>query len=1086
MVLEYKNPFKNLLEKQQFAGFLYEYSFKKAFLEHFDNSKAKHIKNDINIKYEGNEGILNLIEIIDKSLNKSDFLNFNVSKVNLSETLESLFFIGYTGYIQGYIYGSYIKSRGNIEFVKFNIMEGDTAGSFSNADLMFISNKKLYVIDFKLGGTLKRFSFIMKDHEDGREITLPIKMPGSAVGMMVASNYFDDFCKKIIEIEDKIKKIKTFELKSYLQVLSYASDYLIKKESMVGDKIDEVSLSVFYPLAESLNLNFRLRKDVPKEIYEKVIEIYRSNYNMDNKFITSKILSEPNEIAAKDNLDIYKNALEKELSNTKNEIIKRESKETFFIVNNIKQVRDDVVYKINLEWDKIDREILVLLHSAGAGKTTTILSKAVDQAKKEKDSANIILYFSPRKKIIEQIKNRFKNILSQKKDIEFEIIDEDDNTENKKKFWLHKRDEEGITLISIQDKKEGKISKSLEIANKHLKENGKRNILIPLTTQSLVYTLKPKDKNVKHTIQHIKKFLDNLVDYSKSKYKKINFYLIVDEFLGAENGIDSLVKATELIDYLNKYDKFEIVNTRFFFLDANGCSSSIIREMHSHYERTKAIPPSVILTKFKSFEEYSINQVKIKSYSKLGFPLYHDKIKVKRKFLIMDSLTDTNEKTEDKKTENEKTEIISDYIKDIVSKGEGTLVFIQNKEIIDKIKNDLESKLKEKKILVITALEEDEKVSEVDDADIILCTSSISRGVDIKNPKIKHIIAVISSFKIENYLVELIQVISRLRGSEEVEKLEKTIHLLYDIQASDTFQKENLQILEEIYSEEFSEIFSSEIAKKDTMLYIYQSVLSLDRIITKILQSFLKTPKEEELIFVPVPMQTNREFQPTILEDIKKLIDRLNSLGKIEKYKEISGLLNFLKDKITIYTIDETDIFKLIESKEILEVIMPYIILHSNNSKIWNDLKPSDIYNIEIKVGKIIENEEFSKDKNLKELKNLLSDIKIIFKENVYNSIYDRRFVLFLPLYIFVLRKFLKNEKLSIKFLPTINRDTLQVFNLRGLYKSDLTIEDTNFSKIVAIPVDDMSVNSDREIPFSEFPKLSTILLDELSNENSV
>ncbi len=1096
--------FDNLLELLQFNGFLYEYAFKKAFLEHIDASLIQVVKEDFVDKYPQKT---ELIEYLDKHFSLEQFKQFN--KADFKNILYSTFFVGFTGYLQGYTYIHFLQQCGTqskIELKKYDMKEGGTIGSYTNADLIFIQDRTLYIIDFKLNGAVRIFDYIINTKlKEDNEITLPIYNFGMSVGFSVENTYFDQFCKQILQLKDKIKQTKIFEIKSYMQVSSYASSYLLENDDYLN-YLDSIYLGIFYPLGESLSLKFMLR-DHPeyKNMYREMINLYGAyvpSPTLKQSYIP--LLRGKDEEMSADLTQITLEDVQNRLEHAQNMIHLLESTETELEVEPIESVRENIKEILRTHWDEAEENIMVLLHSAGAGKTTSTLKQMLEHIKKHQDGINIIFYFSPRKKINDQMKKRFQKMIEEENDLPFEIIfadqqesNDSDNKNQTQRIYKMNNRASGVIVNSWQKPKKGQVRNNRDILLSLIKQktetNKPRNFFVINTTQALVNVSHATEFKKKfHTITHIK----GLIDILGNNYENttINLFFIIDEFLGASNGLDLLEKFIELITFIKTIKKDEDNSNNFrnihmytFFLDANGCSANIIEKLNKHYRKTRAIPPSLIPTKFQQQSEYIIHNdaveddIKIKSYTKLGYPLNHNTIKVRRRFWIDISFTDEYRVYENAK--EKEVQRIAQYIQEVTQDG-GALVFIQNKHLINQIKEKLRKIAHNKKIATFTALEDQKALEHINNSDILLATSAISRGVNIENPSVKHVILVINTFHIEDFLVELLQIISRLRGTKEVENTPKTFHFVYYI--SDTYHflyGTHSTIMEHIYSEEFRQAYD-ELVRKDLEAYYHQGVIALDNIITKIIQSFLKTPQEGEAIFVPIPRQTSRGYTPTTIESIQNFIDSLANLQKTNKY-DLKNIITLIQDKFLLYTVDNVDIDQIWNEhakKRIIDVIMPYIVMRSKYSNIWSFFTEHTLNIIQNEINKIKkQSPDTSTDKNFLEFENHFYNLKTVFSDVMDVSIAEQSFVLFIPIYMYVLQKFLPNDIVNVRFSSTINRETLDVLNLRGYYTSQLTSDSLKLSnKMVAIPITDVVLGEQDKLPSSEFPKLPTLLIEKL------
>ncbi|MDT7904913.1 MAG: helicase, partial [Candidatus Caldipriscus sp.] len=179
-------------------------------------------------------------------------------------TLRFLFLIGY---YEGSFYGRGFK---DVRLIKYEPGEGSQiAGIYLNADLMFVADGVLYVVDFKLAGAEKDIKALL----DIGQGTIPYRVYGLPVNVSLGEISFERFVLSLLKMERELLSLKTAnpELKGFLQVVSYGVDYLCEEKPK---DVREVSLSLFYPLAEPFSARFYWNGEDLSPYRERVRQLY--------------------------------------------------------------------------------------------------------------------------------------------------------------------------------------------------------------------------------------------------------------------------------------------------------------------------------------------------------------------------------------------------------------------------------------------------------------------------------------------------------------------------------------------------------------------------------------------------------------------------------------------------------------------------------------------------------------------------------------------------------------------------------------------------------------------------------------------
>lgn len=218
-------------QKVQFLGFVYEGAFKLGFLrkllpqEEYERFKAGSVFEFLRSLpgVEAVEGFQHALDTLEKIV--PDHLDDFTTERRFSEE-NLLMFLFLVGYYEGLYYGTSFR---NVSLIRYHLgNETDLAGVYWNADLMFIADSVLHVIDFKLAGAHRQAVSIL---EGGSKPRIPFRVAGLPVNISLGEFSFQRFVKRLLDIEGKLYDLEEVspELKGFVQVVSYAVDYLCEE-----------------------------------------------------------------------------------------------------------------------------------------------------------------------------------------------------------------------------------------------------------------------------------------------------------------------------------------------------------------------------------------------------------------------------------------------------------------------------------------------------------------------------------------------------------------------------------------------------------------------------------------------------------------------------------------------------------------------------------------------------------------------------------------------------------------------------------------------------------------------------------------
>jgi Helicase conserved C-terminal domain. len=893
----------------------------------------------------------------------------------------TLLFLFLLGYYEGSFYGKGFK---DVKFIKYQLGEGSQiAGIYPNADLLFIADGVLYVVDFKLAGAEGDIKALL----DIGQGNIPYRVYGLPVNVSLGEVSFERFVLSLLEMEEELLSLKTAnpELKGFLQVASYGVDYMCEEKPK---DVREISLSLFYPLAEPFSARFYWNgedlspyRERVRQLYEKIKEIdwEYSQAVAENRARRERLLEE----------------VPKEIERLKEEMQKRENTEEIIEPRNIDEARKHVEKELDKFFSKTqDVKALCLLHSAGSGKTTQTRNRILMQ-----EGKHIVLYMATRKVLVDR---EYKKLKDLKDALEGNGEGIDPQDEEYKVLEYLKKSNKSIGLVyeKRQDRK-GRHVKNIGDTYQNLSANSgilnrtveqikklvdKNDIIWALCTQQAVV----ETQYGKATSEH----LNNLA--SRPITGQYTFHIILDEFLGHSNGLYAI---EEMFNFLGKV-KEKGGRANLYLFDANGYSPAILKKLLEEYGKFKVVPESLVIVDFKEEEDFKYKNIEVSVRAKHGYP--SPKIIVKRKFLSMDEAND--------KIKEELANRIAGYIKHTFEDrhSQTAFLFLQSKELLAMLKSRLEDEGYSCLIATADSRKSQDRINRGNE-DIILSTSALSRGIDLSRPHkpINKIYAIITDFGIESNLVEMIQAISRARGDEKTEKNPKELHFVYPIYPQkDEFFK---RILEYEPPEADEKILRLLITK-----HTLNQKLILDRVVFRIVEQFVKSGKGK--VLVPLPSQYATRYIPNEVADIEGFLSFLENIVPLiedeEKKEKVKELYNTLLSAILVNVVQ-------INFKKEFEYYHPYILFEKQQVRYAFEPKKRG------EIKKLFEEvKEILKDHNQEKTDELKGFIKggLPYTSKIMPTI--------IPVYALVLTEhFLReNEKVEFKIMGRIGRgkaDTL-------------------------------------------------------------
>lgn len=867
----------------QFLGLAFEGAFKLGFLkdriEDYQQFKERQVfeklKQEFILKhFQELEYIWELLERnipFDPKVEQPEELR----ELGLQDNYQThLLFVFLTGYYEGYFYN---KSFGDLELIKYAIgEESSQAGVYYNADLIFKSNKTLYVADFKLSGVLSQLIRIITQ----KDLRIPFRNYGLPVNLALGELTFEGFLKSLTLLEDELFSLQEAspELKGFLQVVSYAVDYLCEEKPQ---DIKEVCLSLLYPLAEPFIARFYLRGEDLSQYREKIISLYARIRKLEPEY---KQVENPS-LAR---IERLREEIPKEIENLRKQIETREKQETVLSPDSIDTSREHVgkvLDRFFMDPDPV--KAVCLFHSAGSGKTTQTRKKILQMKGK-----HIVLYMATRKILLDRELEELRKLKDQNK---IEIVYEE--RARKSNEWVRNI---GDTYKDLPKDNAGILQKTAKkIRGLTTKDH---NFIWAFATQQAIVGTLYKDS----TAEHLKELL------SKRIIEQYTFHFILDEFFGHNNGLFAIEELFKILNYI----KNEGGRANLYLFDANGFAPSLLEKLLEEYKEFQVMPDATILCEYSSGNVFKEGDIKVYVSAKHGYP--SPRINLVKKFIFL---------SEKELKDNLISEKIAEYIEKTFKnyKEESTaLAFVQNREYIALLKEFLEEKGFSSIVATANSKRSQEEINK-GNQDIILSTSAISRGIDLSRPHkpVNHIYTVIYDWGIEKNMVELMQAISRARGDKKTESEPKIIHLIYLVYPT---KDENIDSII-VYIEE-------DTTHKDLIRLLNEKInlrekLYLDDVITQIITQFIKTPEEKSKVLVPLGEQYKSVYIPNKISEIEGCLSFLSDIWELEKdaelKKNIQNLIGVLTKALYVSVVD-------ISFDKEMEYYHPYILF--NNQRV--------------------------------------------------------------------------------------------------------------------------------------------------------
>lgn len=698
--------------------------------------------------------------------------------------------------------------------------------------------------------------------------------------------------------------------------------------------------------------------------WERNDSIYKYNSEKIDEIYLNKMESIANEMLI--NLSRNTNILDKDIDKLKkidlmkskySNVILTEKISGFIPTSNNLRKKHGVKIEESLKNNGTD--IVILNGCPGIGKTTSVKNVLTTMDK------YLFMYFSPRTALGDDLESKFKeenensdnygnlpiDLISLTASSTDEISDDnrevvkfnssvnpkesknikyirrgaidDYNLDNKDNILLY--DGENCAIDKTTSRSGGYKRVCMAVADLLCNDNYKKII----TTLTLQACKKIKDEYTTEQLHRIFNFIhnnDGRTDYQvdDSKYKAFckrmpNVFIMIDEITGSQEGKGFYSQIKELIlaplqNYYSKGNR-KLLNIKLIVADASLVNDIVVKKFLEESDISQS-PQIYVASGSNSIQGVSKSKLSIKSNN--GTESFADLINANSypaeslniNYNIMFASENLSE-----------TELDEDYHKTIraaedkkiiegclnsYNKEEQAILYIQDKDRLDNIKNGIGNRLKLQgksfkeniDFIVITSRlqpHERQKIIEFNNKQskiskefktlkFIFMTSSASRGISFPDTTTLH--CVTQTFGIESALMEIIQYVYRQRG-----------HKTWDETKSKSI---NFYFLSTIYYDN-NEDYKLKKSKKLISLISY-IILLRSCILTRI--NGKVTINNKELALVPLGGSGITGVDSSLIRSVKNAIDEISKETKSSCYKELMEVRKLLLDLFANYDLN--------------------------------------------------------------------------------------------------------------------------------------------------------------------------------------
>lgn len=440
----------------------------------------------------------------------------------------------------------------------------------------------------------------------------------------------------------------------------------------------------------------------------------------------------------------------------------------FFYISPRIQVNQDIIDKFK-QGDKLCDDRIFCLTS-----NSMIIS----------DSADNYQY------IVKHLANNYPDELSRKA-VKFISMTKEDIPDSSRQRNIKRENED--TIKSVNKHRPGVLASISKAIYALINTETSNQIVATASLQSLRQT--PGGNN---TIKHLDLILESAYKSSQNsvipqELRKISqrikhLFIMIDEITGSETGVEFLEGVRKFCQKYQLDNPTHGFNTKIIVADASIVEESVIEqhlgnilpEPDKVFFRQATSQPQALTRKSIYFQNKPAIFINANSYPAKSLDLIY-KVFIEAQEFEPEKNTIT--KQTDKLLSSLESAILGE-INSLWEKDGQILLYIQDKQKLQIILEKLNKKREKPLVKNEDYLEVRSNLSEVEKAEIhkykndpniklIFMTSAGSRGLSF--PYVKHILVEIPGFQVEQNLMEILQVVYRGRGKEEIDKQDKQI-----------------------------------------------------------------------------------------------------------------------------------------------------------------------------------------------------------------------------------------------------------------------------------------------------------------------
>lgn len=908
------------------------------------------------------------------------------------------------GVWHGYLFCREIfkKNVKSLDLIYFDLKsESYTKGSSQNADINFIitddeDNYHLHLYDLKFNfGRFYIEKLNTKYEQKEDSILLPPKAWGYPLSLSLGNTDFMTFLKSFYNLietnKDDILFNIDFDLKTTLQVFSYLLDYLgYCNDDNFFKKLKTVKVGYISGIVDGVVYSLDVQNNIDINQIKSLASAFKSFYQdaeqkiAFSKDLEAKVLKDPLTFNAKLNDEIKK--LEKLIEEKRRQINDRKGNQEVIPIDlPIKDVRLRVSDIVKNFWNSSDEaKALILLHSTGSGKTTSTRNHILNQS----DTPVVYLYFAPRRSLINQEIEEIRKIENVHIINPYELKKNHKAKNSKRSSSIGV---EGASQHNIEYDKSGLLKLISEEIEQYLnsKDNTK-SIAAFATTQSIT--------SVRTAREPIRTFgyIEDIVIRIKIRNYNYKCVIVIDELTGSDNGFYALKEALDLMSAHPEVCKV-------LAFDATMHSGSSFESAFKEFLSNNYISPSLSIIDFQKDKVIDYGgKIKLDIRSDYSYPAKN--IIITEEFFFDNSKPGVANKDSDRVYIEIADYLYNTHLKAMKEKNERMFIYIQNKEVVEKIRSYLETRhgINCEYYTSSTNSGKEKILQDNPDFQVVISTSTLSRGINLYQNFTKVVIINTHYFSPESNLAEEIQACARIRGMKDEQgnliddKVDKEIIKIYVIKEElnseedlDLWALEHKNAIQENLERQGHTLIDvsaqklKELIKKESIFnslktaYVYANISKL------IIKSYFN-PYGLKKVVIPIPNQLSPIYIPSQENFVSNFISFLKDIVLTVKDETERGTLHLLIN--TLQNLLDISSIKDFKIDNIIKFHPPYALIENNIISETNKEARENLKKIlsQGAVLNIIRNTNPDKVEDLLELNKIVDLSKIQFPSIIY------------------------------------------------------------------------------------------------------